>query len=386
MKVCHVISGYHRNDARVFARQCLSLKRAGYDVSILTNDGDPDEVLEGIPVIACRIRWPRWRVLLAAKRQFMPEAVRLDADVYQLHSPELLPMSQPLMKLGKRVVYDAHEDLPRHILEKDWLPSPLRRPLAYAAEYYLRHTFDRIDEIVTPHNHVVEHLQKTVGKGTLVANFPLIQDLRDVTAEQFAARPAAVCYSGTVYLHSNQEATLDALSGMPGVRYRVAGYIGEAHREALLKRPGAAQLEFMGRLSQVELRQLYTSCIAGLAIIDYKLNQGYKRGSYAVNKLFEYMEAGLPVICTDYTLWRDIVERYECGICVRPGNVGDIRDAIEYIVSDRNRAFRMGQNGRRAVLEEFNWASEERKYLDVFARLDRSKNAVRNPRSLRETA
>jgi glycosyltransferase involved in cell wall biosynthesis len=136
-----------------------------------------------------------------------------------------------------------------------------------------------------------------------------------------------------------------------------------------MRRPGSAQVEFLGRVSQDELRFLYTSCLAGLAIIDYRLNQGHKRGSYAVNKLFEYMEAGLPVICTDYVLWRDIVDRYECGVYVTPGSAEQIRAAIEYVINDRPRAWRMGQNGRRAVVEEFNWASEERKYLKVFERV-----------------
>lgn len=386
MKVCHVISGYFRNDARVFLRQCLSLKKAGYEVSIVTNDGDPDEVLEGIPIVACRLYLPRWKVLLAAKRQFMPELMRVDADVYQLHSPELLPLSKPLRRLGKAVVYDAHEDLPRHILEKEWLPAILRRPLGFAAEHYLRGTLRQIDDVVSPHSHVVEQLQRTVGKGTLVANFPIIQGLSGATEAEFAARPASVCYSGTAYLHSNQEATLDALAGLPDVRYRVAGYIGEAHRQALQQRPGAGQMEYLGRVGQAELRALYTSSVAGLALIDYKLNQGGKLGSYAVNKFFEYMEAGLPVICTDYTLWREIVERYECGVCVAPGSADEIRAAIEYIISDRDRAFRMGQNGRRAVLEEFNWGSEERKYLAVFERLKTARRATGGNEAARRIA
>jgi glycosyltransferase involved in cell wall biosynthesis len=370
VKICHVISGYHRNDARVFVRQCRSLKLAGYDVSLLTNDGKPDEILEDIPIVSCRLYWPeRWKVLIAAKRQFMPEALRVDADVYQLHSPELLPMAQPLKRLGKAVVYDAHEDLPRHLLEKEWLPDLLRRPFGFAAENYLRRTLRRIDDVVTPHSHVVQQLQRTIGKGTLVANFPIVQPLPAVTEAEFAARSSTICYTGTVYAYSNQEATLDAIAGMPGVRYRIAGYIDDGHHEALTQRPGAGQLDVLGRVGRAELRALYTSCIAGLAVYDYKHNLGWKLGSYGTNKIFEYMEAGLPLICTDYDLWRDIVDRYQCGVCVRPGAVDEIRAAIEYVVSDRARAFRMGQNGRRAVLEEFNWTSEERKYLAVFERL-----------------
>jgi len=376
MRICHVISGYFRKDARVFQRQCLSLKRAGYDVSILTNDGEPDEILEGIPVRSCRLHWPqRWKVLLAAKRQFMPEVLQLNADVYQLHSPELLPLVPLLKRLGKAVVYDAHEDLPRHLLEKEWVPAAFRRPLAFVAERYLRRTLRRVDDVISPHSHVVSHLQRTVGKGTLVANFPIVHPLPTGSETEFASRPPAICYTGTVYAYSNQEATLDAIADFPEVRYRVAGYIDAGHREALERRPGAKQAEYLGRIGRAELRALYRSCVAGLAIYDYKHNLGWKLGSYGTNKVFEYMEAGLPLICTDYTLWRDIVDRYDCGVCVQPGSVEEIRAAIRYVLTDRARAFKMGQNGRRAVLEEFNWTSEERKYLGVFERLSRGTSA-----------
>ncbi|MHB1163471.1 MAG: glycosyltransferase [Minisyncoccota bacterium] len=376
MKICHVISGYYRNDARVFLRQVLSLKRAGHEVSIVTNDHEPDEVLDGVPIIACRLHWPRWKVLLAARRQFLPELERVDADVYQLHSPELLPLSSALKRAGKAVVYDAHEDLPRHFWEKEWLPAPLRRPFGFAAELYLRRTLRRIDDVISPHGHVVEHLQRTVGSGVLVANFPLVKPLPPLSEEDFAARPTQVCYAGTVYASSNQEATIDALEQVPGVRYRVAGYVGEEHRAALEARPGGRQVEFLGRLSQAELRVLFSSSVAGMAIFDYRWNLGHTRGTYAVNKVFEYMEAGLPLICTDFTLWQDIVRRYDCGICVRPGNVADISAAIRLVTTDRRRAFEMGQNGRRAVLEEFNWAPEERKYLDVFDRIAARRGSV----------
>jgi glycosyltransferase involved in cell wall biosynthesis len=365
-------------------RQCLSLKRAGYDVSVLTNDGKPDEVLEGIPIISCRVYWPqRWKVLVAAKRQFMPEAVRLDADVYQLHSPELLPMARPLKRLGKAVVYDAHEDLPRHLLEKEWLPDILRRPFGLAAEGYLQRTLRRIDDVVSPHSHVVEQLQRTIGTGTLVANFPIVQPLPAVTEADFMSRPPVICYTGTVYAYSNQEATLEAIAALPNVRYRIAGYIDERHLKSLGNRAGASQTEFLGRIGRAELRALYTSCVAGLAIYDYKHNLGWKLGSYGTNKVFEYMEAGLPLICTDYDLWRDIVDRYQCGVCVRPGAVDEIRAAIEYVLSDRARAFAMGQNGRRAVLEEFNWTSEERKYLAVFERPGGASKTAGGVRTLR---
>lgn len=367
--VCHVISGYFRNDARVFLRQCKSLDRHGFDVSILTNDGQPDEVLDGVRVVDCGKPWPRWKALLFAKRQFLPKALELDADTYQLHSPELLPLGLALLRAGKRVVYDAHEDMPRHILEKEWLPLFSRKLISVAFERYMYWALRQYDEIVSPHSHVVSEFQLRLGKGVLIANFPIVADNWEFSRDDFVGRENILCYSGTVYSYSNQEEIVDALGAFENLEYRIAGHIDEAHGERLKARPNGGQLKFLGRLSRPDLHEFYRSALIGVVIYDYKLNLGDRLGSYGTNKVFEYMEAGLPFICTDYVLWKDIVDRYDCGICVAPGRSDEIAAAIERLLQDKDMAFRMGQNGRRAVLEEFNWSSEEKKYVELFRSL-----------------
>jgi glycosyltransferase involved in cell wall biosynthesis len=371
--VCHVISGYFRNDARVFLRQCKSLDRNGFDVTILTNDGEPDEVLDGVRVVDCGKPWLRWKSLLFAKRQFLAKALEVDADTYQLHSPELLPLGLALRRAGKRVVYDAHEDMPRHILEKEWLPYFSRKLISVAFERYMLWALRRYDEIVSPHSHVVADFQRRLGKGILIANFPLVADNWDFTREDFVGRDDIICYSGTVYAYSNQEEIVAALGSFDSLQYRIAGYIDEEHGKRLKAMPNGDQVTFLGRLSRPDLHQFYRSALMGVVIYDYKLNLGDRLGSYGTNKVFEYMEAGLPFICTDYILWKDIVDRHDCGVCVAPGRPDQIAAAIAYLLEDKDRAFQMGQNGRKAVLTEFNWSSEEKKYVELFRALARDR-------------
>ena len=372
MKVCHVISGYFRNDARVFTRQCLSLKDAGYEVSLLTNDGGEDEVLMGIKVHSCGQLWPRWRTLLFARLQFKQKALEIDADVYQLHSPELLPLGVELKKLGKKVVYDAHEDMQAHILEKDWLPTFSRKAISFLVSNYMRYGYKKIDQIVSPHSHVVKKISDEMDKGVLIANFPILKDLEDISLNAVSEKDPIICYSGTVYSYSNQEQIVESISSIPNVRYEVAGVIEEVHKNSLLKMSGGQKVVFHGRINQESLRDLYRRSLVGIVVYDYKLNLGYNLGSYGTNKLFEYMEAGLPVICTDYLLWKEIIEEYNCGFYVTPGDVDGIRRSIETIVGDRNLAYEMGRNSRRAALVRFNWESENSKYLEIFDRLNHS--------------
>lgn len=366
VSVCHVISGYFRNDARVFLRQCKSLQTHGFDTSILTNDGLPAKVLDGIPVHVCQRHWPRWKSLLFAKRQFLDEALAIDADVYQLHSPELLHLGLALKRAGKRIVYDAHEDMPRHLLEKEWLPGLSRRPISAIFEKYMLWALAQYDDIVSPHSHVVADFQRRLGKGTLIANFPIVRGEATFSVDEYVKRDDILCYSGTVYAYSNQEEILTALESFDNLQYQVAGYVDDQHARRLQTMPDGHKTSFLGRLSRQDLYRFYQMVTIGVVIYDYKLNLGWKLGSYGTNKIFEYMEAGLPFICTDYTLWKEIAQGYDCGLCVSPGEPEEIIAAITYLLEDKARAYRMGQNGRNAVLEKFNWASEEKKYVALF--------------------
>lgn len=370
VKVCHVISGYHRTDARVFQRQCKSLKNADFEVSLLTNDGQPEETIDGIKVYHTKSYWPsRIKVLLFAKKQFLSAALEIDADIYQMHSPELISLGTELQKRGKKVVYDAHEDLPRHIMEKEWLPELFRKPISWITERFMNNHLSKYDAIVSPHTHVVQYLSKINKNVELIANFPIVVSDYPFSEEDYLKREKIMCYTGTVYSYSNQEVIIDAIAQVNGIRYEIAGYIDPTHLDSLSKHPSFDKVNFLGRIPWVQMQSFYHKTIMGIVVYDYKLNLGYKLGSYGTNKIFEYMETGLPFICTDYILWKEIVDQHNCGICVEPGNLEQIKNAISYLLDNPKVAFEMGQNGRRAVKEKFNWRSQEIVYVDMFNKL-----------------
>jgi len=367
IKVCHVISGYHRTDARVFQRQCKSLKNAGFEVSLLTNDGQPEQIIDGIKVFHTKKFWPsRLKVLLFAKFQFLRAALEIDADIYQMHSPELISLGLALQKVGKKVVYDAHEDLPRHIMEKEWLPVVFRKPVSWITEKFMNKQLAKYDAIVSPHTHVVQYLSLINKDVRLIANFPIVASEFNFSEEGYLGREKIMCYTGTVYSYSNQETILDAMQKVKEIRYEIAGYIDPSHLEALSKHKVFDRVKFHGRIPWSKMQEFYHKNRLGVVVYDYKLNLGYKLGSYGTNKIFEYMETGLPFICTDYILWKEIVDENNCGICVEPGNTEQIANAIQYLIDQPELAYQMGQNGRKAVLNKYNWRSQEIDYVDLF--------------------
>jgi len=94
-------------------------------------------------------------------------------------------------------------------------------------------------------------------------------------------------------------------------------------------------------------------------------------------KMFEYMVAGIPVIASNFSLWREIIEGNKCGLCVDPLNPSEIAKAIDYIMTHPAEAQQMGKNGLRAVQEQYNWDIEEKKLLALYEQLLKQRHIVR---------
>ena len=144
MKVCHISSAHAPNDTRIFHKQCASLARAGYDITFVVKAKDPQSVGEttekGVRVIQVPVDTSsRLKRMLFGAKAVYQKALEVDADIYEFHDPELLPYGLKLARRGKRVIFDSHEDYPTQIMEKGWIPAPLRRLISGAYKAYETH-------------------------------------------------------------------------------------------------------------------------------------------------------------------------------------------------------------------------------------------------------
>ncbi len=91
------------------------------------------------------------------------------------------------------------------------------------------------------------------------------------------------------------------------------------------------------------------------------------------NKMFEYMAAGIAVICSDFPYWKEIIEDNNCGICVNPLDENEISNAINKLMSDSDLAKHMGENGKKLVTQKYNWDIEEKKLIQLYKELKNGK-------------
>src|SRR5262245_18997932 len=131
VRIVHLTSVHAADDTRIFWKECLSLAEAGYRVSLVV----PEEragrrQANAVEIVAVKRRSGRFARMLASTFGVAAAGLRQRAAIYHFHDPELIPAGLALRLLGKRVIYDVHEDVPRRILFKSWIPRNLRRPVA----------------------------------------------------------------------------------------------------------------------------------------------------------------------------------------------------------------------------------------------------------------
>jgi glycosyltransferase involved in cell wall biosynthesis len=365
-RVCHITSSHGRYDVRIFEKECRSLAQNQWEVILLVNDKRQNEYNDGVSIITTGFQASnRIDRIIGGRKKMLDEALKLDADIYHLHDPELLLIALKLKKSGKKVIFDSHEDVPGQILGKDWIPKIFRKSISEVYRLYEQYVLKRIDALISVTPHLTARLRKSNPNTVEITNYPLVRK-----AEIQKQQPErAVCFAGGITAQWMHDEIIQALESITDVKYILCGSGKKEYIDYLKSFKGWEKVEYLGAITHSQVPVVYSRSRIGVAILNYSENVNGKEGTLGNTKLFEIMYAGLPVVCTDFILWRRIIEEYECGICVRPDNVEEIASAISCLLDNPEEAKRMGQNGRKAIMKRFNWNSEERKLLDLYSRL-----------------
>lgn len=360
IKVVHVSSGHHRNELRVHLKQCNSLAAAGYSVYFVVADGGGDAKIGDVHVLDVGIPRGRFQRMLVFPLRLLRRARQINASIYHFHDPELLTIALALRSGGAKVIYDSHEDVPRSIMSRDWIPFPLRRMVSMGFEFFENFVAHRLACVVGATPFIAERFSSVGCRSVAINNFPLPSEIIDVPASRNPM--PVICFLGGITLVRGVREIIEALESLQ-TRMVLAGPFDSAGTRRELERlPGWRNVDYQGNLERKAAVEAMKESMVGM--ICYLPEPNHINAF--PNKLFEYMAAGLPVIASNFPLWRDIVHGAQCGICVDPADSEDIRRAIDRMMNDPDGCRQMGENGRRAVLTHYNWSNEEKKLIQLY--------------------
>ncbi len=369
-RIVHMSSVHIWNDTRVFHRMCRSLAGLGHDVHWVVPCSDRTEVdqRDGVWIHPVTIARNRLNRAWSTARQVCRVAVGLQADIYHFHDPELIPHALWLSRRGHRLIYDAHEDLPKDLLGKHWIPRPFRHLLAKPLDQLERLAAARLAAVVAAEEEIEKRFCAPGRETVTIHNYPPLADFPACRAERRAKSPYGVAFGGISRLRAI-EPIVHALGLLPEDLDAKLILSGRCESEELLdsvrRCPGYSRADYRGWLSRDEMRSLLHDATVALILFSPAPNNRQVRS----NRFYESLAASVPVITSDFPAWRSIVDQIGCGIHVDPQNPEAIAQALTDLLAHPEKAREMGARGRRAIEDRFNWECEQQKLVALYARL-----------------
>ncbi|MBK8492528.1 MAG: glycosyltransferase family 4 protein [Saprospirales bacterium] len=356
VKVCHLTSVHYWSDTRILHRECASLARKGMEVHLVVANQEV-EAFPGVTIHSvqapARNRLQRMQAVTGA---IFRKALEIDADLYHFHDPELMPVGRRLQRKGKKVIFDVHEHVPNQIRTKQYLPAFIRPLIAGMYDQYEKYMAGKMDGIVTAVDTVRDRLLPYNPLTIDINNYPEPDML--YVEEDWSKKKRDVCYVGLLNEIRGIGELLAALEEPGDWRLTLVGYFETPELEARMKtRPGWDRVDFVGRQSRKEVARFLAESKIGIVTFLPAPNHNKNQP----NKLFEYMAAGIPVVCSHFTRWKKIVEDAGCGKCVDPANPKEIAHAIAELLAHPEEAQATGMRGRKAMESTYNWQTEEEK-------------------------
>ena len=362
-RVVHLTSVHPAFDVRIFEKECRSLAAAGYDVAIIAPH-EKDETREGVRLVSVPLSRNRRERITKTVLQVYRAALQQNADIYHFHDPELLPVGILLKLRGKLVIYDVHENYGATLRGKAWIPGALRAVASMVVRVVENAGAAFFDAVVTATPSIAELFPKK--KTVVVRNFPRLASVSP--AYQLKRLGGQAVYVGNVTTVRGSRTMVEAIALVPkelSAELAIAGSLSDELRNELQNLPGWAQTRILGWLSRAQVEMLLAESRLGLCVLHPTPNHVE---AYPI-KLFEYMGAGIPVVASDFPLWREFVIETNCGLVVDPLSPIAIAEAITWLLSHPEDAEAMGRNGQMAVQRMYSWEREADQLVETYKRL-----------------
>lgn len=360
-KVCVLTTVHSVFDTRIFYRQALTLAENGYEVSLIGRHDCVKEINK-IKIIGLKRGKGIFSRLLFSVKVYRA-ALKETADIYHFHDPELLPLMARLKKKTRaKVVYDVHEHYPKNMLSKQRIPVFFRKPLSWAM-YLLERIYSPGFDLIMAAVSGISGKRFRFNKVVVVRNFPVLKFLRQVNKKK-NNRPVVVYCGAISPIRGIKEIVraVDLLNGKVALKI-IGPFSSPSFRKDLDCYFKKEYITYLGALPIDKAYSVLGSADIGVVVFWPEPNHLLS----LPNKIFEYMAFGLPVIASDFPYWKEIIK--ECGLTVNPFDYFELAKKIEYLADNPLAAEKMGETGRRKVLEKYNWQKESAVFLNAYKNL-----------------
>jgi glycosyltransferase involved in cell wall biosynthesis len=362
IKITHLSTAHNRYDIRIFIKLCSSLASEGHKVSLVVADNLGNEIKNGVSIIDVGAKNnSRFFRMTSSVKNVFKKAKELDSDIYHFHDPELIPIGLKLKNLGKKVIFDIHENTDLQILEKDWIPLIFRKLTAYIYRKYEDYACKKYDLLIVPQEAMYKKYNK-LSKTIVISNFPKKNNKLNLELKEL--NKYSLLYAGAISESRGLFNMLNLIEELNLIdnKYRLtlAGVISLDLLEKSKLHKGWKHTEYLGFLTKEEIQEVYARNSIGLILFN---NVGQYFMAYSL-KLFEYMQNSMFVVMPNFGDWINFNNSFNVGINVNTTDSKMIAKQIHTL--NKEQMTQIGEDNIQKVDKYFSWDSQEIKLFKTY--------------------
>ncbi|SEC83392.1 Glycosyltransferase involved in cell wall bisynthesis [Tenacibaculum sp. MAR_2009_124] len=259
---------------------------------------------------------------------------------------------------GKKLVYDSHELFPE-------IPELVKRPKTKKIWESLENLLlPRLKNCYTVSQSIADYYQEKYNTHfDVVRNVPKKVKTNKITNLPFNIKgKKVILYQGAVNLGRGLKLMIETISNLDNCIFLIVGDgdIFQNLKEFVDQKNLNAQVIFLGKLSPEELRKITPNAHLGLSI-EEDLGLSYR---YALpNKLFDYIQAKIPVITSNLPEMKNIVSQYSIG------EVLENRTPESFAIKIKHALKKDYSKNLEKAKTELTWENEEQVLIFIFKHL-----------------
>ena len=372
IKVCHLASKHKMNDMRIFEKECKSLAKAGFEVTLIGFGETPKtEVIDSVRciILFCPIK-NNLELLRKRNKMSLETALQVDADIYHLHEPELLPVGMKLKRTGKTIIFDSHEYYGWQLRDNIHKIKIINTPaflMKWIGKLYMLYEkwvcmkLDAVVQVCTMNG--TDYFANRCRKTLFIRNLPSLSDYTRKTPVDFG-KSLAIALIGGITKERGITQLVKATHQAGGKLLLAGAFSPKSYEDELKAMPEYACVDYKGFLDKHGMVALLEQANIGASTL---LNVGqYAQIDTFPTKVYDYMSMELPVVISNTEFAQKMNDKYHFGVCVDPNNPDKIAKAFLWMQAHPIEAIAMGKNGRKAIENEFNWEKESEKLIGFY--------------------
>lgn len=370
MKICMLVTNSLRKDPRV-QREALSAYNNGLDTVVIgCNDPNYDKTfLDSLPYRTIIYQLPikykeklhnpidKAKRMLLPIRNFTKICIKEKPDVIHANDFDTLPAAiAAAKKIHCKVVYDSHEIYTEQ-------PSLQKYPIVKKfLQFYENILIKKADTVLSVSHAAAKELARkyNIKEPTVITNASRYcsEDLLLPKDKNFS-----IVYHGIINRNRGYEEFAYSAEITPEIQFVIRGY-GDIKEELVnwKNKKGVDNLIFA---NPVEIKELipYASKAYAAAVLTKPVSDNFK---YTVsNKIFEYIQARIPIIMSDVPEHRYLNELYHIGIIIPEVTKEEISKAARRLYDDKDLYMELKKNVSEAA-EKLCWESVEKELIRIY--------------------